>query len=362
MEKKKKKIMSLPLALYVAAAILLLFSTVGSTRAALTYSSENYEMQIEVPSIGVSLVENGVIVGSRDYVGNQWTESGGELLTNMLGENEKLVLGKSYPEALSVHNSGTIDSYVRVVLYKSWTKDGETVADTELSPDLIALNLTGNGWIEEEELEAICGAGILAVRGVKPFADHDRIYRCIEHDEKCGAVAVCMDIDHIFDPNGKYCDAPYGKLGRQTVADLRGYAASTKLPLILKGVLTAEDAEKAVEAGAGAIIVTNHNNRFPSCIPPLAALPEIKRAVNGQIPVLVDGCIESGVEAFKALALGADGVMVCRALMKAFSKGGPEAVTEKLNQMTGELAGCMACTGAASVKEISPEAVCRRNF
>lgn len=223
-------------------------------------------------------------------------------------------------------------------------------------------SLNFNGWIEEEELEAICGAGIRSVRGVKPFADHDRIYRCIEHDEKCGAVAVCMDIDHIFDPNGKYCDAPYGKLGRQTVADLRGYAASTKLPLILKGVLTAEDAEKAVEAGAGAIIVTNHNNRFPSCIPPLAALPEIKRAVNGQIPVLVDGCIESGVEAFKALALGADGVMVCRALMKAFSKGGPEAVTEKLNQMTGELAGCMACTGAASVKEISPEAVCRRNF
>lgn len=151
MEKKKKKIMSLPLALYVAAAILLLFSTVGSTRAALTYSSENYEMQIEVPSIGVSLVENGVVVGSRDYVGNQWTESGGELLTNMLGENEKLVLGKSYPEALSVHNSGTIDSYVRVVLYKSWTKNGETVADTELSPDLIALNLTGNGWIEDQD-------------------------------------------------------------------------------------------------------------------------------------------------------------------------------------------------------------------
>ena len=108
-------------------------------------------MRIEVPSIGVSLVENGSVAGSRNYVGNEWKESGGELLQNMLpGENEKLVLGKKYDEVLKVRNSGTIDSYVRVILYKSWTKDGEK-ADTELSPDLIELNLTGNGWIVDED-------------------------------------------------------------------------------------------------------------------------------------------------------------------------------------------------------------------
>ncbi len=219
-----------------------------------------------------------------------------------------------------------------------------------------------NGWIEDEEMEAICAEGISSVRGVKPFEDHDRIYRCIEHDEKCGAAAICMDIDHILEPDGKYCDAPYGKLGRQTVEDLKGYAQSTKLPFILKGVLTKEDAEAALEAGAGAIILTNHNNRFPSMIPPLAALPEIKEVVQGKIPVLVDGCIESGVEAFKALALGADGVMVCRVLMKEFAKGGPEAVTAKLNELTAQLAGCIANTGAASVKDIRPESVVRKSF
>lgn len=164
MKKIKKSFFKTSFLLFGASAALLLASTVGSTRAALTYYSENYEMRIEVPSIGVSLVENGNVVGSRNYVGNRWQESGGELLANMLpGENEKLVLGKKYNEALSVRNSGTIDSYVRVILYKNWTKkeektadaesseEKEMEADTELSPDLIKLHLTGNGWIVDED-------------------------------------------------------------------------------------------------------------------------------------------------------------------------------------------------------------------
>lgn len=152
MKRKKKSFLTKSFLLFGAAAALLLASTVGSTRAALTYYSENYEMRIEVPSIGVSLVENGEVVGSRNYVGNEWKESGGELLEHMLiEENEKVVLGRKYDEALSVRNSGTIDSYVRVILYKNWTKDGEKVADTELSPDLIELNLTGSGWIVDED-------------------------------------------------------------------------------------------------------------------------------------------------------------------------------------------------------------------
>lgn len=223
-------------------------------------------------------------------------------------------------------------------------------------------SLNANGWIEAEQLEEICAAGIPTYRGVKPFADHNRIYQCIEHDEKCGAIAVCMDLDHIFEPNGKYTVAPYGTCGRQTKEDLQGYVKATRLPFIVKGVMTAEEAAKCADAGVGAIIVSNHNNRMPSAVPPLVALPEIKQAVAGACPILVDGGIETGVEAFKAFALGADGVMVARALMKEFSKGGPEAVTEKLNKMTEELAGCMANTCSASVAEIRGSSICRRMF
>lgn len=223
-------------------------------------------------------------------------------------------------------------------------------------------SLNFNGWMDDEQVEEIAAAGIRTIRGVKPFADHDRIYQCIDHDTKAGAVGICMDIDHIFEPNGKYSKGPMGQFGRQTVEDLKGYVRYSKIPFILKGVLTREDAEKCLEIGPAAIIVTNHNNRFPDMVPPLAALPEVKEAVNGAFPVLVDGCLESGVEAFKAFALGADGVCVCRPLMNAFHTGGPEAVTKKLNDITAELAGCMANTGADCVAHISRDSLMKKTW
>src|SRR5699024_4240659 len=103
-----------------------------------------------VPSIGVTLVENGAAVSSRDYEGDGWSESAGTLLSGMLEEGEKLALGKPYEEALSVTNSGTIDAFVRVILTRSWV-NSEGEKDTSLSPELIDLNLlTGNGWVVDE--------------------------------------------------------------------------------------------------------------------------------------------------------------------------------------------------------------------
>ena len=166
-----------------------------------------------------------------------------------------------------------------------------------------------------------------------------------------------MDIDHIFEKDGTYSKGPMGQFGRQTVEDLKGYVKYSKIPFIIKGVLTREDAEKCLEIGPAAIIVTNHNNRFPDMVPPLAALPEIKEVVNGAFPILVDGCLESGIEAFKALALGADGVCTCRPLSAAFKAGGPEAVTGKLNEMTAELKGAMAATGSADLKHINKDSI-----
>lgn len=97
----KKKIFSgKMIALLAAAGVLLAGSAVGSTRAALTYYSENYGAEISVPSIGVSLVENGTVVSSRDYEGDGWSKTSGELLTKMLAEGEKFTLGKPYELSL----------------------------------------------------------------------------------------------------------------------------------------------------------------------------------------------------------------------------------------------------------------------
>ena len=148
--KKKMPLGGLTVALLSASVVLLAGSTVGSARAALTYYSENYGAQVEVSKIGVSLVENGEVVSKRDYDSNgKWDEATGDLLTGL--KEEKIVPGKQYDEAISVTNSGSIDSYVRVILKKSWTnKEGEK--DTTRSPDLINLNFPkGSGWVVDKK-------------------------------------------------------------------------------------------------------------------------------------------------------------------------------------------------------------------
>ena len=140
-----------PILLLAVAAILLLASTAGSARAALTYYSENYLAEVTVSNIGITLMENGNEVSRRNYIEDgTWDETKGALLSDTIGD--QVVLGQSYPEALSVYNSGAIDTYVRVIIQKSW-KDAQGVKNTELSPELIGLGLVtgGNGWVIDEE-------------------------------------------------------------------------------------------------------------------------------------------------------------------------------------------------------------------
>ena len=130
-KKKRMPLGGLTVALLSASVVLLAGSTVGSARAALTYYSENYGAQVEVSNIGVSLVENDKVISKRDYASNgKWDEATGDLLTGL--KEEKIVPGKQYEEAIKVTNSGSIDSYVRVILKKSWTNK-EGVKDTTLS-------------------------------------------------------------------------------------------------------------------------------------------------------------------------------------------------------------------------------------
>ena len=141
----------------LAAAVLLLgASGVGSARAALTYFSENYTAQVEMYDIGVTLTETSAAgtkdISSRDYTGSGdvWEESRGALLADMLDETDgRLLPGRKYTEELAVRNSGNIDEYVRVRLYRYWTKEDGS-REQELAPALIDLNLTDSGWIVDE--------------------------------------------------------------------------------------------------------------------------------------------------------------------------------------------------------------------
>ena len=131
---EKKRAISIPtIVLFAAAAVLLLFSTIGIARAALV-STETYDAELKMQSMGITLLENGSSVSSG-------------LLTSLT--DEKPVPGKKYEEKLSVTNNGAIDAYVRLTIRRYWTDaDGKKL--TDLTPDMIELNiLEDSGWIAD---------------------------------------------------------------------------------------------------------------------------------------------------------------------------------------------------------------------
>ena len=157
MKKRKKNSFPVkPALLLGAAGLLLLTSTVGSTRAALTMYSEDYAAQVDMSNIGVALLENDTVVSEQTY--GKTTSAEGTLLTNMLSEGEKFTPGKPYEERIKVKNTGDIDTYVRVIITRSWQSDldgdGEFEKDTKLAPSLIDLQLLDDtGWIRDDSTE-----------------------------------------------------------------------------------------------------------------------------------------------------------------------------------------------------------------
>jgi 4-hydroxymandelate oxidase len=222
-----------------------------------------------------------------------------------------------------------------------------------------AVNWAGMG--DEAEIAAIAASGARTINIIKPYADNDYIFQRIAHAEHCGVFALGMDVDHAFGGNGKY-DVVLGEEMRpKSLAELREFIKSTKLPFIIKGVLSEQDAYKALEAGAKGIVVSHHHGIINYAVPPLCILPRIAKLINRQIPVFVDCGIMSGMDAFKALALGADAVCAGRVIMEPLKKNGSEGVRDQIMKMTEELAGVMARTCSRDLRNIDPAVICHRN-
>jgi isopentenyl diphosphate isomerase/L-lactate dehydrogenase-like FMN-dependent dehydrogenase len=142
--------------------------------------------------------------------------------------------------------------------------------------------------------------------------------------------------------------------------DLGGIAAEAGVPLLVKGILTAEDAALAVEHGAAGIVVSNHGGRqLDRTVATAEALPEIVEAVGGRVPVLIDGGIRRGTDVATALALGADAVLVGRAFAWGLAAGGAEGVEWVLRTLTAELAHTLALLGVSSVRDLGHEHIRR---
>ena len=205
--------------------------------------------------------------------------------------------------------------------------------------------------------EAIAAAGGFGVPTVKPW-NIETIREKMALCKASGCFAIAMDIDAAGLPFLKNLTPPAGS---KTVEELKEIAAIAEVPFIIKGVMTVRGALKAKKAGASAIVVSNHGGRVLDQCPATAeVLPEIAEALAGSgVRILVDGGIRSGTDVFKALALGADGVLICRPFVSAVYGGAEEGVRLYIEKIGAELADTMAMCGVHSISEITGEMVRR---
>ena len=202
--------------------------------------------------------------------------------------------------------------------------------------------------------EAIKKAGGLGIPTVKPW-NVEMVREKMALVKDAGAFAAAMDIDAAGLPFLKNFNPPAGS---KSVEELREIVKAAGVPFIVKGIMTVKGALKAKEAGAAAIVVSNHGGRVLDQCPATAeVLEEIATAVDGSMKIFVDGGIRSGTDVFKALALGADAVIIARPFVTAVYGGGREGVEAYIQKIGSELADTMAMCGVSSLAEITRDCV-----
>lgn len=216
------------------------------------------------------------------------------------------------------------------------------------------LGCTGDGVpaiIHESGFEAISSVKGKAIPFIKPWEDQE-LFEKLEKAEQTGAKIVGMDIDAAG-------LITLRKMGRpvtpKSLDALKKIIDATAMKFILKGVMTPDEALLAVEAGADAIVVSNHGGRVFDHTPGAAqVLPGIVDKVKGKIAILADGGVRTGGDVLKLVALGADAVMIGRPFSIACVGGLQEGVETFIDTIHGELKQSMVLTGTADIKAASP--------
>jgi len=213
-----------------------------------------------------------------------------------------------------------------------------------------SLGCTGGAPDPEMYLTGVAAIAQAEGRGI-PFIkprQMEEIFECLRSAAKAGVLAVGMDIDA--------AGLPTLAFGPKTKEEMKAIISNTSLPFIIKGVMTTDEAEIAIEVGAAAIVVSNHGGRMLDHMPGTAeVLSKIAVAVGGRIPVIVDGGIRTGSDVLKMLALGADAVLIGRPLITVAYGGGAEGVALAIRRMTNELKQAMTLTGCATLSDITSD-------
>ena len=209
-----------------------------------------------------------------------------------------------------------------------------------------------------EEMGKVLATGAKVMKIIKPYADEKEIMSRLEYAEANGAAAVGMDVEHAVNVDDAENSIVVGRQMKQpTLAELEKYIRATKLPFFIKGALSAQDALRCRDLGAAGLVLSHHNGLMRYAVPPVMILPEIRKAVGRDLVLIADGGIETGFDAFKALARGADAVTMGKALMGPLKEKGAEGVRDALRKAAGQLQAMMIRTGTKDLKHMDPSVI-----
>lgn len=265
--------------------------------------------------------------------------------TNLFGHTFRLPVFAGPVGAVSMHyGDAYVDQTYNKVLVKACKDAGIMAFTGDGMDDQIMIGATQN--IKEND-----GIGVPTI---KPWAK-EMVVEKLKLAKEAGALAIAMDIDAAGLPFLKGFVPP---AGRKNVEELKEIVQEIDVPFIVKGILSVKGALKAKEAGASAIVVSNHGGRVLDDTPATAdVLEEIVQAVGKDMTILVDGGIRSGQDIFKALALGADGVLIARPFVNMIYGAQEEGVKALVDQLEQELIDTMEMCGASTIQEITRDMI-----
>jgi isopentenyl diphosphate isomerase/L-lactate dehydrogenase-like FMN-dependent dehydrogenase len=295
----------------------------------------------------------------------------GGVATGQSFQNNLLALKKTQLRQRIIHAAGVVDPSFDFLGFKlsapiiaapiggieynlnNFTPEQEYALSIVLgSQQAGGIGMTGDGPLEiiyKSGLAAIQAAAGRGIPTIKPRANKDIIQQA-EAAKKINAPAIAIDVDSAALINMTRLNQP---VGPKTPKELAELVREIKLPLIIKGVMTVDDAIACLEAGIAGIVVSNHGGRVLDHTPGTAeVLPDIARAVKKRMLVLADGGVRTGTDVLKMLALGADAVLVGRPFMQAVV-GGVEGVACLLEKMIADLKAAMIMTGAADLAAVN---------
>lgn len=213
--------------------------------------------------------------------------------------------------------------------------------------------LTGDGVdpaVMQNAAKDMAAIGGIGIPTIKPW-NKEFVFEKLDILNELGIFAAAMDVDGAGLP---FLKAMNPNAGSKSVDEMREIINYAKMPFMIKGIMTPKGALKAVEAGADAIVVSNHGGRVQGNVPSTAeVLPEIVDAVKGQIKIFVDGGIRSGVDVFKAIAMGADAVLIGRPVVPFIYAAGEEGFRVYMDKIVKELRDTMAMCGTPTLTDIS---------